>query len=227
MNDWFRWYDGTSRDGKFQVVAREAEVTVAEVIGVWAAILEDASCDDHRGMAMRGKQFYAKILNVAEPTLEQIIAGLERVGCIVGDYGNIKVLNWGKRQYETDRYDATNAERKRRWRERQRNDPTVPPTVPRNDPTVPGNGPVHPDTESDTDLTAERVPQPSAASRASAPTGARAPQPNGTQASGGRQGMSPDPGNDYRSPPATKSDNVLEPIPDRPDLGTGRRKRTY
>lgn len=44
---------------------------------------------------------------------------------------------------------------------------------------------------------------------------------------GSRQGMSPDLGNDYRSPPRTKSDNVLEPIPDRPDLGTGRRKRTY
>jgi uncharacterized protein YdaU (DUF1376 family) len=31
-----------------------------------------------------------------------------------------------------------------------------------------------------------------------------------------RQGMSPDPGNDYRSPPRTKSDNVLTPIPDQP-----------
>jgi len=221
MTDWFRWYDGTSRDGKFQIVAREAETTVAEVIGVWATILEDASCDDHRGMAVRGTQFYAKILNVAEPKLEQIITSLEHVGCIAGNHGNIKVLNWGKRQYETDRHDATNAERKRRWRERHRNGTPVP-----------GNGPVHPDSETDTDLTAERVP-PSAASRAGAPDGARAPPPSSSQqqASGGRQGMSPDMGNDYRSPPR-KTDNPPITEANHAALnvlatGTGRRKRTY
>jgi hypothetical protein len=78
-------------------------------------------------------------------------------------------------------------------------------------------------------------------------------RPNGGSAApyNGSQGMSPDQGLDYRSPSRTKSDNVLQPVPEQPPLnppkkaapeqaspeitpelreiiqGTGRRKRTY
>lgn len=62
-----------------------------------------------------------------------------------------------------------------------------------------------------------------APSRAGAPNGARAPSP---PPEGGRQGMSPDLGDEYRAPPATKSDNQLREIPDRPASGSKWRRHT-
>jgi len=47
--------------------------------------------------------------------------------------------------------------------------------------------------------------------------GSEAPQAKPAPA---RQGPSPDPGLDYRSPPRTKSDNPLMPIPDKPLVKT-------
>jgi len=52
-------------------------------------------------------------------------------------------------------------------------------------------------------------------SYAHAANGGRKPKPKNKNGIS-RQGMSPDRGDDYRSPPRAKSDNVLEPIPDRP-----------
>jgi HNH endonuclease len=41
--DWFRWHHGTVTDQKFPLVARRAGATVAEVIAVWACLLEHGS----------------------------------------------------------------------------------------------------------------------------------------------------------------------------------------
>jgi hypothetical protein len=43
MSRWFRWYEGTSEDGKFRTVARMSRVTVRDVLALWAFMLEDAA----------------------------------------------------------------------------------------------------------------------------------------------------------------------------------------
>jgi len=47
--DWFRWWHGTANDPKFRLVARDSNIPVASVIGVWAVILESASLNNPRG----------------------------------------------------------------------------------------------------------------------------------------------------------------------------------
>lgn len=120
MSRWFRWHEGTCEDGKFRVVARNAGVTVATVMGVWAILLEDASHDDHRGIAVRGEDFYAAILDLGGE-LQPILEAMQNIGliaCCTND--TIEISNWSKRQYETDTVDATNAERQRRFREKHK-----------------------------------------------------------------------------------------------------------
>lgn len=47
--DWFRWHHGSVNDPKFQLVARRAGASVAEVVAVWACLLESASQSGDRG----------------------------------------------------------------------------------------------------------------------------------------------------------------------------------
>jgi hypothetical protein len=151
MSRWFRWHEGTCEDGKFRVVARNAGVTVATVMGVWAIILEDASHDDHRGVAVRGEDFYAAILDLGSE-LQLILEAMQNIGliaCCTND--TIEVSNWSKRQYETDTTDATNAERQRRFRDKQKG----------NAPQTKRNGSVtatkRPDTETEADAETDKI----------------------------------------------------------------------
>ncbi|VXC59964.1 conserved hypothetical protein [Burkholderia sp. 8Y] len=45
--DWFRWWHGTVTDPKFKWVARRSKQTVANVVSVWACLLECASTATH------------------------------------------------------------------------------------------------------------------------------------------------------------------------------------
>lgn len=47
--EWFRWFEGSTTDPKFAVVARRSGQPVAFVIAVWAQILERASASKERG----------------------------------------------------------------------------------------------------------------------------------------------------------------------------------
>jgi hypothetical protein len=151
MSRWFRWHEGTCEDGKFRVVARNAGVTVATVMGVWAALLEDASHDDHRGRAVRGEDFYAAILDLEQNELQSVLEQMDRanlIACCTND--TIEITRWKERQYETDITDPTNAERQKKWREKHRKNSTV----------TERNGPVteakRPDTDTDTDTEADK-----------------------------------------------------------------------
>lgn len=46
---WFRWHSGTVNDPKWRVVAIRADTSVANVVAVWASILEAASEAEERG----------------------------------------------------------------------------------------------------------------------------------------------------------------------------------
>ncbi len=47
--DWFRWHHGSVTDPKFRLVARKTGARVADVIAVWAVLLEAASQAEDRG----------------------------------------------------------------------------------------------------------------------------------------------------------------------------------
>jgi len=118
MARWFRWYDGTTEDGKFRVVARKSRVTVSDVIALWAFILEDASNVEHRGVCHRDEDFMASILDFEDGVVESILSAMQSVGMISVGSGAITICNWGKRQFESDT-DPTAPERQRRKRGRE------------------------------------------------------------------------------------------------------------
>ena len=144
---WFRWYRGACEDGKFRMVARNGGVTVATVIGLWAALLEDAADPEHRGIATRGEDFYAAILDLGGEQVQRILEAMSDAGLVKIDAFNITITNWNERQFETDTKDPTNAERQRRHRQKRKADAE----------TRESNGSVtaetRPDTDTDTDIT--------------------------------------------------------------------------
>lgn len=119
MSRWFRWYEGTSEDGKFRVVARLSRVTVRDVIALWAFMLEDAAHLDHRGVCKRNEDFMASILDFEDGTVERILEAMESVDMISVGAGAITLCNWAKRQFEGDT-DPTANDRQRRKRERDK-----------------------------------------------------------------------------------------------------------
>lgn len=155
MSKWFRWYEGTTEDGKFRVTARYASVTVRDVIALWAFILEDASHDEHRGVCYRNNDFMSAVLDFDDGVVERILEGLDSAGLISRGIGEIFVTNWDKRQYESDKSDATAAERMRRYRARK-----ADKSLERND-TVTRYADVmatiRPDTDTETDSTNLKV----------------------------------------------------------------------
>lgn len=116
--DWFRWHHGSVNDPKFQLVARKASCSVAEVIALWACLLESASQSEERGKP-------------ASPDFESIDCALgledgkafaiyqQMIGrdLICKETG--RLINWEKRQPKRERDDDTAAERKRLQRERE------------------------------------------------------------------------------------------------------------
>lgn len=102
--DWFRWHHGSVNDPKFQLVAKRAGASVAEVVAVWACLLEAASSADARG-------------NVGSPDFEAIdcAMGLDdgKAGAIyaammarnlVSEDGD--VVRWSSRQPKREREDG-------------------------------------------------------------------------------------------------------------------------
>lgn len=120
MNPWLRWYAGTCEDVKFRIVASNADVTQATVTGVWACLLEDASHVTHRGIALRGMDYWTEVTGLHEAELGRILEGMKGVGLITEDNGKYLIVQWKIRQFESDVKDPTNAQRQRRYRERHK-----------------------------------------------------------------------------------------------------------
>ncbi len=115
--DWFRWHHGSVTDPKFQLVARKTKSRVADVIAVWAFILEAASQSDDRG---------------AHGDLD-----LESIDCALGlDDGQAQAIHaamidramlttsgrvaaWDKRQPKREREDDNSTERSKALRMRR------------------------------------------------------------------------------------------------------------
>lgn len=116
--DWFRWHHGSVADQKFQLVAKRAGASVAEVIAVWACLLEAASMSDDRG-------------HPGEPDFESMDCALglddgkaERIYSRMCDRGLFtkdgRITAWDKRQPKRERDDDSSTDRVRAFRGRQR-----------------------------------------------------------------------------------------------------------
>ena len=115
--DWFRWHHGSVNDPKFGLVAKRAGASVAEVIAVWACLLEQASAAEDRGDP--GTPDFEAIdfaLGMNDGTARRVYERMRERELIDSSTGRIAA--WEKRQPK--REDDTAAERKRRQRERDR-----------------------------------------------------------------------------------------------------------
>lgn len=131
------------------MIARNAKVTVGNAIALWAMLLEDASHPEHRGICIRGEDFYGAILDLEFEEVAAILSAMEQLKMISVGHGDITITNWEKRQFETDSKDRTNAERQRRFKEKRK----------QNGQKTIGNGKVtdkkHQNTDTDTDIPKE------------------------------------------------------------------------
>lgn len=111
---WFRWHHGSVSDPKFKLVARKVGCSTAEVIAVWACILEEASAAEERGLH-GGLDFEAIDLDMGLPDgrSNDIYLRMQDRGLVDGE----AVCGWDKRQPK--REDETANDRKRRQRERE------------------------------------------------------------------------------------------------------------
>lgn len=121
--DWFRWHHGSVTDPKFQLVAKKAGSSVAEVIGVWAMLLEAASMADERGV--HGVLDFESLdcsLGLPDGKAQQIY-NLMADRYLV-DPQTRSIHAWSRRQPLREREDVTAAERKRNQRGREPLDAT-------------------------------------------------------------------------------------------------------
>jgi hypothetical protein len=115
--DWFRWHHGSVNDPKFQLVAKRSGASPAEVIAVWACLLEAASMADARGTA--GEPDYEALeltLGLADGLMPKIVEAMRARHLVDGDDYHINA--WEKRQPKREREDNTATERKQRQRDK-------------------------------------------------------------------------------------------------------------
>ena len=114
--DWFRWHHGSVTDPKFQLVARKSGASVAEVIGVWATLLEAASMNAQRGC--HGELDFESLdcaLGLEDGKAQEIYMLMTARGLVDPEAQSIAA--WAKRQ--PVREDDTANDRKKRQRERE------------------------------------------------------------------------------------------------------------
>jgi hypothetical protein len=113
--DWFRWHHGSVNDQKFGLIAKRAGASVAEVVAMWAFILESASSSADRGHP--GELDFEAIdfaLGLADGKASSIHARMQERQ-LINQEG--RIIAWDRRQPK--REDNSAAERKRRQRERE------------------------------------------------------------------------------------------------------------
>lgn len=115
--DWFRWHHGSVNDPKFQLVARRSKSSVAEVIAVWASLLEAASMSEKRGAA--GAPDFEALdcaLGLEDGKTARIVDAMHARDLLEGEA--CQITAWEKRQPKREREDDNAADRKRAQRAR-------------------------------------------------------------------------------------------------------------
>jgi hypothetical protein len=117
---WFKWWNGTTSDPKFRMIAEECTLSVAVVIGIWAYVLEQASKSEERGsFADLDKRLMAYTLKLEVFDVETVCNAMKRAGIVTE---NMEVQKWDERQGKREKGEAPGASTKRvqALRERQR-----------------------------------------------------------------------------------------------------------
>jgi hypothetical protein len=127
--DWFRWWHGTVTDPKFQWVSRRCGLPLAQVIAVWACLLECAStatqgnADATRGnVASFDCNDFDVLLGLEDGTVEKILTAMKDKKLIADG----RVAGWDGRQPKREDSGNPNTgalsstERSRNYREKKR-----------------------------------------------------------------------------------------------------------
>jgi hypothetical protein len=119
--DWFRWHHGTVTDPKWRVAAAEASVRVADVLAIWAAMLEHASQNDPRG-SLSG--FRDRVTGAAlDIPTESVAAVRQAMEGLVLENG--EPASWEKRQPKRED-PSTDRVRKHRQKKRSETQSNAP-----------------------------------------------------------------------------------------------------
>ena len=96
---WLRWYNETTKDFKFRLVAKKAGEHLTVVLSVWASLLEHASENGERG-SLSGYDFEMEdvVLDLNSGTTERVYKALESVAMIESG----RLTAWDKRQFSSD-----------------------------------------------------------------------------------------------------------------------------
>lgn len=108
---WFKWWDGTCADAKLRMLAEEAHIPVASVLGVWAYLLEKASKSADRGVIVDiDLPLMAYVLQMPAADIETVRNGMKRYG-LVTETG--VVSKWEERQAKREKYEPSGSSTKR------------------------------------------------------------------------------------------------------------------
>lgn len=144
--DWLRWHHGSVTDPKFQLIAKKAGVTVAEVIAFWAFVLESASQADVRGDVFIDVEAVECLLGLEDGKGQVIFAAMKDRGLLSTEN---RVSSWDKRQPRREREDDSQervaAYRKRQQQEESANNNQEEPKESSNATVTPSNANVTPE----------------------------------------------------------------------------------
>lgn len=113
---WFRSYHGAPMDPKWPVVAKRANVGVAEVAAIWWCLMDHASQQDDRG-SIEGfdPEIVSEFFKIDTTAINAVLEALEQKQCLTGK----RVSNWEEYQIE-----ETSTPRVKRFRNRVKRDET-------------------------------------------------------------------------------------------------------
>lgn len=115
---WFRWHHGLVTDPKLGLIAKKAGTSMAEVIAIWAFLLEAASASEDRGNpGTPDVEAIDFALGVQEGTTQRVYGLMQDRALIDSDTGRLAA--WERRQPKRERDDETSADRKRKQRARE------------------------------------------------------------------------------------------------------------
>lgn len=117
MSRWFRHYAGMMRDEKLVRVSLKSKQPVERVVWVWGAILESAAEIDDNGRFDLDAAEVAYFLRADEADICAIFDALADAARVVDGV----VVNWGDRQFSSDRSKERQAAYRERQREKNRN----------------------------------------------------------------------------------------------------------
>jgi len=114
---WFRWHHGTVTDQKFQLIARQSNASVAQVLALWASLLEHASMVEDRGCVKSiNLEAIGCALGLPDGSAEAIAEQMRQRALVTADG---RLAAWEKRQVKREDLGSTDRKRLQRRRESQ------------------------------------------------------------------------------------------------------------